>query len=1073
MRFFALVLGGMPQTQALNNDRQDIYLTIARAFVLCFGHDDPLSSDEPANLYDIDFYNIEYEDIPAAADMPPLPEEEADRRDAVIAGLVQRVRGWYKGKRKQMKGGQAAAALEQRHVERVVAAHAPAPLRPKELDMYQKHYKPNFMPAFDAIWDEEEKSVQGNEAALASLKKKRGARLRVFASGKWARETAEVKKAVAERCDASHAELVGRYNALWGSPEGARDSRAWIMPEAGAFFQALMNWSAQRFGVALQLAIAGQTDSGTPEVRTLFAEGDLKDGAPDLQTFMGDALSAGKIKMGQYARDMLTGRVPEGAKAPQQAAREAKVEEDLPLDDAGNVFDDDLGNGELNLARKEDVEEMELAMGMGSNTVNRAPGNASGRAAASTNDVNMDDAYSSGELPPQTLADKDLASASHKERTFESRPNASRPNAPRGPSNSQPRRLAPLNSAPASGSNNPQAARLAPLNSTPASGSNNPQSAAPVVSHTIPPRDPVTAQSRGSTSLAKLKDAFANDDEEDSDDDVEMTIWPEGITRLSRTGTPETSTSVYDARREALSDHGSQFGFDDYGMGNGSGAEGSGYGDASTHEDDGDEDGMVVGGEGMRRSELLDGENESREIDALVATNWTDRRHSQTKLKHPRQYPLGGVSRSHVGGSRKKEAIAKGKKDDSRASEDGTGKTTRPKPRPVKRGERNGLTPTVAPQAERLTQLIREKLQVKEGPLTNDSARGSAPRTQRTFEEESEDEDAGPLPPANRRGRRLRAESPPGDGTYQFTEDGPEDGPGFGSGALGNGRVGGGTDDPEDIPNVDVESGRVNGWIRDHSQAFDKDNDKGAWKSYLSQSSGLSKRDRLVNAIRDLDPARRPFYADLVDKMEDLLREDDAWDAGAGGHLEKKDRPTQVSYMVNRRGGLLPDVVPEGWGKNMEKWWLALQPRERGVTNGVRGLAAPHGSSDWGSLLIARGYKGAFLLVWCMMHWAISAKDMELWQAVVEDMTAVFVVLKNCRVGGGISNTGGQVDNGGKKQAAKRAASGGSDRAEGSKRPKVAAKDVKGKGRSDGRSTIIGSIKGRERESKKPSQYGW
>ena len=52
---------------------------------------------------------------------------------------------------------------------------------------------------------------------------------------------------------------------------------------------------------------------------------------------------------------------------------------------------------------------------------------------------------------------------------------------------------------------------------------------------------------------------------------------------------------------------------------------------------------------------------------------------------------------------------------------------------------------------------------------------------------------------------------------------------------------------------------------------------------------------------------------------------------------------------------------------------------------------------SWGTLAKAYGYKGPFLLVWCMMHWAKIRDDLELWRAVAEDMTKVFKALRAAR----------------------------------------------------------------------------
>lgn len=85
-RYIPLCQEAAPQqTSNFNDGRQNVYLNITRGFVLCFGYVDTLRNDEPNALW----WEIDYEDIPAADDMPELAEPAATLRDEVIAGLVQ------------------------------------------------------------------------------------------------------------------------------------------------------------------------------------------------------------------------------------------------------------------------------------------------------------------------------------------------------------------------------------------------------------------------------------------------------------------------------------------------------------------------------------------------------------------------------------------------------------------------------------------------------------------------------------------------------------------------------------------------------------------------------------------------------------------------------------------------------------------------------------------------------------------------------------------------------------------------------------------------------------------------
>ena len=86
LQFYLDVVGdASPQTHARDTKRSNAYMTITRAFVLCFGHKDPLHNEQP----NLEYWQMHFDDIPAAKDMPPLSPEESDERDKVILGFVQ------------------------------------------------------------------------------------------------------------------------------------------------------------------------------------------------------------------------------------------------------------------------------------------------------------------------------------------------------------------------------------------------------------------------------------------------------------------------------------------------------------------------------------------------------------------------------------------------------------------------------------------------------------------------------------------------------------------------------------------------------------------------------------------------------------------------------------------------------------------------------------------------------------------------------------------------------------------------------------------------------------------------
>ncbi|KZV59210.1 hypothetical protein PENSPDRAFT_695336 [Peniophora sp. CONT] len=198
--------------------------------------------------------------------------------------------------------------------------------------------------------------------------------------------------------------------------------------------------------------------------------------------------------------------------------------------------------------------------------------------------------------------------------------------------------------------------------------------------------------------------------------------------------------------------------------------------------------------------------------------------------------------------------------------------------------------------------------------------------------------------------------------------------------------------------NANAHAARTEGWLREHKESVQSDT-TGAWKTYTAGQA--SKRSMIADAITLLEPNVRVAYADLVDSMETLIKGDVDWDVGKGGHLDRTDRPKAVTAMVNRRGGMLTkEGMGAGFGEGMRDWWRSLQPAERGDDQNLAELLDPRADMEWGSLGDARGYKGAFLLVWCMMHW-VKFEDMTGWLPVAEDMTRVFKAVQSAREGGG------------------------------------------------------------------------
>lgn len=111
--------------------------------------------------------------------------------------------------------------------------------------------------------------------------------------------------------------------------------------------------------------------------------------------------------------------------------------------------------------------------------------------------------------------------------------------------------------------------------------------------------------------------------------------------------------------------------------------------------------------------------------------------------------------------------------------------------------------------------------------------------------------------------------------------------------------------------------------------------------------------------------------------------------------------------MVNRRGGLLPSPVPKGWGAGVASWWISLQPSERGKADAVHQLSPCSPTMDWKAISTTGGYKGPFLLVWCMMHWANLGHDIGLWKGVADDMATAFKAISKSR--GSVDTASGEA----------------------------------------------------------------
>ncbi|VDB90235.1 unnamed protein product [Peniophora sp. CBMAI 1063] len=962
MRFLGETVTTGKQTHAQNSDQNQVYQTLARALVLAFGVDDPLHNDRP----DERFYDIAFNAIPSAADMPDLPPDQEKKRDAVIAELVDTVKNFYKRKRHQTRAGGKQALLDMKHIQRVVDAFAPAPLPPKDLDVYQKYFKNRFLSAFEEVWKEKEKAAEGNETLLAQLRRTQGGQERAFAAERLGKETPQTKQEVAKKKEELHAQRLKDYRKLWGAPlDKPVNSRAWIMPEASAFLQAFLSWFATRYGVALVLNIAGGKDNSLPEAYSLFAAGQCKPGAAPLEDYVAHTTAETKVTMCQFVRDLMTGQfattqplpLPDAHKEEEDDAISSTLAKELELNPMRLIGKDEAG--EWQVGGGDDVGNMINASG-GGQSEGRFVGN--GKAAdtgllSSHNDSGSTRRGDGNETQDMAVIPGTARNTSTTMRTSVKGKEVDRSRMVQawvtgsgGEEAGNPSASGPVlggrewdgNISDGSVGSEGQLRRRAGQETRKPPGSPEILGLSQTsVYRRVPGEAPGTEAADDDEEFAQalwtnIADAFANieDGADGHPVDRERTL-----SLPPRTSTPETSSSVYAARRAALSQTPSiQSDFD--------------VTPNVTRTRQGSE----------RSAPPSEGPDDSdiEMADAYVSGLWKDRRQAKTKQKAPRKLLLGAIKRSRVGESRKIQKLPP-KIGDKQPT--GAETSSKPAEAPALPAKSIGASSEGSGQRGRAIQRMRAQ-------TAGDGGRTVFSRS-----------------PVARKKRTRRVSSP--EEIDRISNDGD------GDGETQMGPVGGSTG----LMDVDDEEQRTQTWIAEHGVEGCNSEGEGAWRTYLSKSVGMPRRSRIASAILDLPPAMRPVYADLVDTMEALLKGDKVWDIGAGGQLDNRKRPMLVSAITTKRGAHLPEGVPDGWGSGMIAWWRSLQPTQRGAEQAVRDLAPPSMEMGWGTLGEASGYKGPFLLVWCMMYWAQNGNDMDGWRIVAEDMISVFKVLLTVRGG--------------------------------------------------------------------------
>ncbi|VDC00361.1 unnamed protein product [Peniophora sp. CBMAI 1063] len=928
-QYYSIVGESGVQNQTVNGDRSDAYHNIARALVLCFGVDDPLSNDDP----DLDYWDLPYASIPAANAMPALDEEQSKKRDIVIEGLVQRVRNYYKGLRHKAKTTGGKASLDMKHIERITAAFANPPKMPKALDVYQSDFKSHYLPSFDRMWRAKESEAAGDAAQLERLKNTRGGQERIHAKMRWEQEGAEVRQKVHAARERKFKAALGKYNELWGAPESAlKNSRAWVMPEAGAFLRVFLEWMASRFGVALALTIAGTGDKGEPDARTIFAAGDTKGGSPTLDEYAADATEDTKVRLMQYVSKMMTGLVATG---PSANVSENETEE--PEEGGGQTVDADAAHA---LQFKEELvtEPMTLVDESGASkwaiddTLLFGPEGPYGRS-ADRDPMHVDDVRSAG----ATRADVRVRGYDGTDGSAEV---------------SETGRVAKGKE------------KAVDMTVTDDSDEDFGGELQALDSDVEELQDAVVDQ-----EMARLRDAFSNND---VGLNTAMATASNYIQKVSNTraSSPATSASVrsdYDDGARSLAS-----GIDDE--------------DLPTYDP----------------YSMVDEDNDEADIDAFLTATYVDRRKKKKRESSPRTILLGGVSRTHSGQSRKREPKlpvegAEGRKDSEKSDEDGaTGSG--------EKGKKKARTARM-PAPTKASRVVSIAKRAAVPSISDAQSVPDAEGAQRQARADTANAEASSAPktkPKPRMKRRLRVTSPE---LVDDELDAPQTTVAEGDGLVveGAGMTEAGSLAARGLLDnraADLNAARVEEWIKKHTDSQAKGEGALAWKTYIGTNGPASKRRALCELVRLVPSSLHGSYTNMVDAMEGLLRTDELWDGGKGGHLDKTKRPKEVTTMISGRGTMLGTAVPHGWGAQMAAWWISLQPSERGYASEIRELSAPTADMVWDAVGECKGYKGPFLLVWCMMHWAKTQNDLELWRDVAEDMTRVFRLIQASRVPG-------------------------------------------------------------------------
>ncbi|KZV60210.1 hypothetical protein PENSPDRAFT_694462 [Peniophora sp. CONT] len=957
--------------------KTNFFANSTRSLVVAFGWPDTLKNKVPEEGSDWD-----YEHIPQLPDIADK-DEHAKRAD-YIKKLTVKVRKHYTkikngGGGGGGSGGSARAALSQAQIDRAVKAMQPPPLRVRPLDVYQSRHADRWQGQFKAEW--EVRVAGADDAERARLEKDRAGAQRRFAAKCWQTEPDSFCNKVQKECDVAHENAKAAYAALWGAPDNVvRTSRAWAEPEMGAFFQALLQWAATRYGVATTLLVSGKVDDGQTNCFAIHATGDTLPGSVDLKSFIAHDLALPRAKMTAFARDCLIGDA-------------------LTMSDA-EEGEDDLGAKEEGAAEEDFTQAIENVI-----------------AVALAHQV-----YVAQEFPFFATNTQIPISAFPPALAFPSNSEpASQPfNVPRASSRPRTR---------------PQPSCFTPddianwLTIAPSPRALSITGALEVASPSGGRRSASRSRSRGraqrvgrspnAPSRHAALGAFGRAATGDKDSLASpfqrgrrRSRTPDAIAAGPKPGAPRSPSLIRPkasyairgkgATAQAQTSGGDDFdddlGFSNFESNFGGGDPWRPKPNSKTGASDG---GQSQLSRSVSRSLPSEGESddEAMSVEALHLNMFSDRRQRvkrKKKLDDRRAMITDGLQADDDGGDASSTAgpVKKRRRATTKTAA-GTQKKAGTKSKPVEK----------IPGADALEvgRSSRSRVREREDSIERDATHAPRPQKKRraavmSDEEDEDTEWAVPLPElqpaasaaAAKDGDRERA-SPSAAVEGERVDARAED-EGVDTSAQGVG-IGSGPRRVEEDGGEPValrQDGWLEAWKADHSGTANGKNMKDTWKRYGK------KRTVIVGAIDQLTVSENRAYANLVDAAEILLKSDDVWDSKGTPSLPMEGRPGAVGTITRGRGvKLTATQVSENWGRDMVRWWLTMQPAQRRKNGGTGfgSLSAPDGSMEWTPLASTRGYKGPFLLVWCMMHWILYDNDRTNFAAVANDMAAVFNIL--------------------------------------------------------------------------------